>query len=107
MFERCQTHPLERRISKMELCTRSLIKVGGLLSVLAACGCGESGELAVSEESSALTTTLTMLGADVSSVQRALDLGAPYYDASGTKQDPLDILKGVGVNYVRLRIWNN
>src|SRR5881275_2791448 len=39
--------------------------------------------------------------------QRALDLGAKYYDASGTAKDPLDILKGVGVNYVRLRIWNN
>jgi arabinogalactan endo-1,4-beta-galactosidase len=50
---------------------------------------------------------LTMLGADVSSLQRALDLGAPYYDAAGTRRDPLDILKGLGVNYVRLRVWNN
>lgn len=51
--------------------------------------------------------SLSMLGADVSTVQRALDLGAKYYDASGTAKDPLDVLKGVGVNYVRLRIWNN
>jgi arabinogalactan endo-1,4-beta-galactosidase len=50
---------------------------------------------------------MSMLGADMSSVQRSLDLGAPYYDASGTKKDPLDILKGVGANYVRLRVWNN
>ncbi len=49
----------------------------------------------------------SMLGADVSSVQRSLDLGAKYFNASGTQQDPLDILKGVGVNYIRLRIWNN
>jgi arabinogalactan endo-1,4-beta-galactosidase len=48
-----------------------------------------------------------MLGADVSSVQRALDLGASYFDASGAKKDPLDILKGIGANYVRLRLWNN
>jgi arabinogalactan endo-1,4-beta-galactosidase len=52
-------------------------------------------------------STLTMRGADVSTVQRALDLGAKYYDAGGTARDPLDILKGVGVNYIRLRIWNN
>ncbi|WP_055481592.1 glycosyl hydrolase 53 family protein [Sphaerimonospora mesophila] len=52
-------------------------------------------------------TTLTMRGADVSTVQRALDLGAKYYDASGAQRDPLDILKGIGVNYVRLRIWND
>jgi arabinogalactan endo-1,4-beta-galactosidase len=50
---------------------------------------------------------LTMRGADVSTVQRALDLGARYYDANGVAKDPLDVLKGVGVNYVRLRIWNN
>src|SRR5690348_5470129 len=55
----------------------------------------------------ASAASLSMLGADVSSVQRALDLGAKYYDANGAARDPLDILKGVGVNYVRLRIWNN
>ncbi|MEV1157651.1 glycosyl hydrolase 53 family protein [Micromonospora chokoriensis] len=51
--------------------------------------------------------TLTMRGADVSSLQRSLDLGARYYDAGGVARDPLDIMKSVGVNYVRLRVWNN
>jgi arabinogalactan endo-1,4-beta-galactosidase len=51
--------------------------------------------------------TLTMRGADVSTAQRALDLGAKFHDASGVARDPLDILKGAGVNYVRLRVWNN
>ncbi|MFL6122175.1 arabinogalactan endo-beta-1,4-galactanase [Actinophytocola sp.] len=55
----------------------------------------------------AAAASLGMLGADVSSLQRALDLGARYYDANGTARDPLDILKGAGVNYVRLRIWHN
>jgi arabinogalactan endo-1,4-beta-galactosidase len=55
----------------------------------------------------AAATTLTMLGADVSSLQRSQDLGAVYYNASGTAQNALDILKAKGVNYVRLRIWNN
>ncbi|ONI92581.1 arabinogalactan endo-1,4-beta-galactosidase [Saccharothrix sp. ALI-22-I] len=48
-----------------------------------------------------------MRGADVSTLQRAADLGARYYYADGTQGDPLDILKSAGVNYVRLRIWNN
>ncbi|GAA1269439.1 glycosyl hydrolase 53 family protein [Sphaerisporangium rubeum] len=52
-------------------------------------------------------TPLSMLGADVSTLQRALDLGARYYDANGNQRDPLDILKSVGVNYVRLRVWNS
>ncbi|MEU4765678.1 glycosyl hydrolase 53 family protein [Actinosynnema sp. NPDC023794] len=48
-----------------------------------------------------------MRGADVSTLQRAADVGARYYHANGTQGDPLDILKSVGVNYARLRIWNN
>jgi arabinogalactan endo-1,4-beta-galactosidase len=69
--------------------------------------------VAVAVPASVLTATgpasaaLTMLGADVSTLQRAYDVGARYYDASGAQRDALDILKGVGVNYVRLRIWNN
>jgi arabinogalactan endo-1,4-beta-galactosidase len=55
----------------------------------------------------AAASDLSMLGADVSSLQRALELGQKYYNARGVWQDPLDILKGVGVNYIRLRIWNN
>ncbi|WP_328993511.1 glycosyl hydrolase 53 family protein [Kribbella sp. NBC_01245] len=48
-----------------------------------------------------------MRGADVSTLQRAGDLGTKYYYANGTQGDALDILKSAGVNYVRLRIWNN
>ncbi|MER6141308.1 glycosyl hydrolase 53 family protein [Streptomyces sparsogenes] len=57
--------------------------------------------------SASAANSLGMLGADVSTAQRALDLGATYYDANGNAKDPLDILKGAGVNYIRLRVWNN
>jgi len=75
------------------------------LSCSAVDGANPSSESDISSTQQAVS--LSMLGADVSTVQRALDLGASYYDAAGAKKDPLDILKGVGVNYVRLRIWNN
>jgi arabinogalactan endo-1,4-beta-galactosidase len=52
-------------------------------------------------------TALSMRGADVSTAQRAMDLGAKYYDANGTARDQLDILKSAGVNYIRLRVWND
>ncbi|GAA3343802.1 glycosyl hydrolase 53 family protein [Amorphoplanes nipponensis] len=55
----------------------------------------------------AQAATLSMRGADVSTLQRATDLGARYYTAAGAEADPLDILRGAGVNYVRLRVWNN
>jgi arabinogalactan endo-1,4-beta-galactosidase len=76
-----------------------------LLRVAAAMGLAAVSTVAV--QAPAAAASLTMLGADVSSVQRSLDLGARYYAANGTAGDPLDILKGVGLNYVRLRVWNN
>ncbi|WP_308124873.1 glycosyl hydrolase 53 family protein [Streptomyces sp. NEAU-YJ-81] len=57
--------------------------------------------------SASAANALSMRGADVSTAQRALELGARYYDTNGNAKDPLDILKGAGVNYVRLRVWNN
>jgi arabinogalactan endo-1,4-beta-galactosidase len=40
-------------------------------------------------------------------LQHALDLGAKYYDENGIQDDPLQILKDHGVNYIRLRVWVN
>jgi arabinogalactan endo-1,4-beta-galactosidase len=51
--------------------------------------------------------TLTMLGADVSSLQRSQDLGARYADSTGKAADPIDLMKSAGMNTARLRIWNN
>lgn len=76
------------------------VLVGALLAA------GSTG-LAVTLADPARAATLSIRGADVSSVQRSLDLGAKYYDATGAAKDPLDILKAKGVNTVRLRVWNN
>jgi arabinogalactan endo-1,4-beta-galactosidase len=51
--------------------------------------------------------SLSMLGADVSSLQQSEELGQKYFNAFGQQEDALTILKSVGVNYIRLRIWNN
>ncbi len=45
-------------------------------------------------------------GADVSTLPAIEDAGGQYYDA-GAQRDLLAILKDHGVNYVRLRIWND
>src|SRR3954468_22100852 len=81
---------------------RRLVRAAMLLAALAL-----PASLLTTPTSASAAGSLTMLGADVSTAQRALDLGAKYYDASGSAKDPLDILKGLGVNYVRLRVWNN
>jgi arabinogalactan endo-1,4-beta-galactosidase len=48
---------------------------------------------------------LAYIGADVSSLQRALELGAEYCTEDGSKADPLKILQDHGVNALRLRVW--
>lgn len=45
-------------------------------------------------------------GADVSTLQAIEDAGGKYYD-NGQQQDLLAILRAHGVNYIRLRLWND
>lgn len=46
-------------------------------------------------------------GVDISEVIALEEGGAEYYYLDGTSGDIFDILAGAGVNYVRIRIWNN
>jgi arabinogalactan endo-1,4-beta-galactosidase len=48
---------------------------------------------------------LSILGADISSLNKSEDLGGIYKGASGTPMDALQILKDHGLNYARLRVW--
>lgn len=52
-----------------------------------------------------LETKLTILGADISSLNKSESLGGLYYDQDGVQADALHILKDNGLNYARLRIW--
>lgn len=46
-------------------------------------------------------------GVDISSIIAFEKSGQKFYYANGTQGDIFDILKDSGVNYVRLRVWNN
>lgn len=48
-----------------------------------------------------------IFGVDISSVIELLDNGAVYYDEKGRERDLFEILKESGVNYVRIRHWND
>lgn len=50
-------------------------------------------------------TALTILGADISSLNKSEDLGGVYREADGTPGNALQILKDHGLNYARLRVW--
>lgn len=45
-------------------------------------------------------------GVDISTLQALEDAGVKYYEG-GVEKDLLEILKNHGVNYVRLRVWND
>lgn len=46
-----------------------------------------------------------ILGADISSVQEAVDQGAVYIDTDGQQKNIIDLLKNHGFNYIRLRAF--
>jgi arabinogalactan endo-1,4-beta-galactosidase len=50
-------------------------------------------------------TALSILGADISSLKKSEDMGGVYKDADGTRGNAIQILKGHGLNYARLRVW--
>ena len=49
--------------------------------------------------------SLSILGADISSLKKSEDFGAVYRYTDGTQADALQILKDSGLNYARLRVW--
>ena len=48
-----------------------------------------------------------MKGADISMLPEMEKLGAKFYDVDGREMDCLQILKNHGVNWIRVRIWND
>ncbi|MBL4953255.1 glycosyl hydrolase 53 family protein [Neobacillus sp. YIM B02564] len=49
----------------------------------------------------------TIRGVDISSYEALKQAGVKYYDYEGKEQSLLKILHDNGVNYIRLRIWND
>ena len=48
-----------------------------------------------------------MCGVDVSMVDQIEKSGGKFYNADGKEEDVFKILKDHGVNYIRIRLWNN
>ncbi len=46
-------------------------------------------------------------GVDISTLSLMEECGAKYFDSDGTQKDLYEILKSSGVNWIRLRLWND
>ena len=49
----------------------------------------------------------TIRGVDVSSIIALENSGVSFYNSNGTRQDIFKTLSESGVNYIRVRVWNN
>ncbi len=54
-----------------------------------------------------LTDQNYILGMDISSVISEEEAGVKYYDYQGNEADVFQVLSDSGVNYIRVRIWND
>ena len=98
-------------------------------------GCGKSGNVepveAITEEAAKTATVQTpeeleetpeeepwktriegisedfIFGMDASSLLAEENSGVKYYDFEGNEQDPLKTFADSGINYIRLRVWND
>ena len=50
-------------------------------------------------------SALSILGADISSLNKSEDMGGVYREADGAEGDALEILRLHGLNYARVRVW--
>ena len=69
--------------------------------------CADTAEDAVIIEPIAFSNPDFIRGMDVSSVIALENSGVRFYDENGTEKDLFRILAEHGVNYIRVRIWNN
>lgn len=71
-------------------------------------GCKKAGSSAANAGGSDTTSTPDFIkGADVSWLTQMEASGYKFYDSSGVQEDCLQILKGLGMNAIRLRAWVN
>lgn len=81
-------------------------------SIMLAGGTGETGRAYAATSVSGVSQVSNMpsdfcRGVDISAVLALENSGVQYKYLDGTSGDIFDILAGAGVNYVRIRIWNN
>jgi arabinogalactan endo-1,4-beta-galactosidase len=96
--------------------TKKLIKITAMaLATLLIAGCGKSKGLNTNsipsdslhvEKVDNLTDDF-ILGMDISSVLSLEKSGVKYYDFDGNEADLFKILSDAGVNYIRVRVWND
>ena len=71
--------------------------------------CKKSGKNTPIARPPVITTTDSLFtrGADISWLTQMEDSGYRFYDSNGIQMDCMQVLKGIGINSIRLRAWVN
>ena len=78
------------------------------LVLMAFVNCKKSGSTNDTKPPTPPTVTDTLIkGADIGWLTELEAAGRKFYDSSGAEQDCIRILKGLGMNTIRLRVWVN
>ena len=76
------------------------------LALMLLCGTGAKADDTLYVKKAELSDDF-ILGMDVSSFISLENSGVRYYDAQGRQKDLFEILKENGINYIRVRVWND
>ena len=76
-----------------------------LVLALSACGAKEKPTILVPKVENLAGDFI--MGADVSTLLTQEASGVVYYDFDGQQQDLLKVLHDAGINYIRVRVWND
>lgn len=93
------------------------LALGAMMALSALTGCGESTYKAelptASEQADIFVAPVEGLsedfikGMDISTVIAQEESGVKYYNEDGEEEDLFKILADSGINYIRVRVWNN
>ncbi|GAA4743732.1 glycoside hydrolase family 53 protein [Flavisolibacter ginsenosidimutans] len=86
---------------------KPLYKIAFWLLLLFLFSCKKNNPSNTTPDPTPAATDSLVKGADVSWLTEMEAAGIKFYNASGTQQDLFTILKGVGMNTIRLRVWVN
>ena len=94
-----------------------LLPAAMLLLTLGLCHCKKTGAAAVTTTktdttktdttTAAVADTFIYKGADVSWLTQMEDSGYKFYDSAGASMDGMQLMKSLGINSIRLRVWVN
>lgn len=79
----------------------------GMVTVIESAGSGTADFTGIVYKGVLVNGGDMIKGADVSSVISVENSGVQFYDEDGNEEDLIKILADAGVNYIRVRIWND